>query len=49
MRNGEPDQYETEVYVCDSCNCAIPLDTASPAEDRADAQADMQIMAALGK
>lgn len=49
MRNGEHDQYETEVYVCDACNCTIPPDEADPAIDRTDALADMQIMQALGK
>jgi|GEM_PF-4417619 len=33
MRNGEIDQRDSEIYVCDDCNCAIPLDVANPAED----------------
>lgn len=38
--------YDTEVYVCDLCGCTVD---GNPAEDRADAQADAEIMNALDK
>lgn len=38
--------HEYEIYVCDACECVADGD---PAEDRADALADMQIMEARGK
>lgn len=44
--------YNTEVYVCGGaggCGHQLSPDEASPAEDRAEALADMQIMEALGK
>lgn len=43
------DGYSYQVYVCSIDGVQIPLDEASPAEDRADAIADSQIMQALGK
>ena len=46
MRNGEHDTYETEIYECQTCGIQVEGD---PAEDRADAIADSQIMEALGK
>lgn len=49
MRNGQADQYETNVYVCDHCNCTVPFDIADPAIDHAEAEIDRQIMEALGK
>ncbi|MCL4357703.1 hypothetical protein M1512_02310 [Patescibacteria group bacterium] len=41
--------HEYEIYVCDLCDCMIPLDEADPAIDRADAIDDSQTMDALGK
>lgn len=46
------DGYTTQVYICggaEGCGVTIDADVADPAEDRADALADMQIMEALGK
>lgn len=40
---------EYQIYVCNLCDCAIPLDEADPAIDQAEAIADSQIMEALGK
>lgn len=39
-------QRTSEVYVCNDCECTVDGD---PAEDRAEALADMQLMEALGK
>lgn len=39
-------QTDHEYYECDACECTVD---GNPAEDRADAIADMQIMEALGK
>lgn len=49
MRNGEYDDYEREVYVCDLCEETIDLDVADPLVDRQEAIDDMAIMEALGK
>jgi len=38
--------YDVEVYVCDDCECETD---GSPAEDRAEAIAEMQVMDALNK
>lgn len=46
MRNGEHDTYTTQIYECQTCGIQTDGD---PAEDRADAIADLQIMQALGK
>jgi hypothetical protein len=46
------DGYTYQAYVCggpEGCGTLIDRDVADPAEDRADALADMQIMEALGK
>lgn len=43
------DGYTYQAYVCTLDGVQIPLDEASPAEDRAEAIADSQIMQALGK
>lgn len=39
--------YTQEVYVCGVCG--VVIEDSSPASDRAEALADMQIMEALGK
>lgn len=42
--------YESEIYVCGGkYGCGVTIEDADPAEDRADAIADMQIMQARGK
>ena len=38
--------YDVEFYQCDACECEVD---GNPAEDRAEALADSQLMEALGK
>jgi hypothetical protein len=42
MRNGEPDQYDSEIYVCGGENgCGEMIEDVSPAQERAEALAEM--------
>lgn len=38
--SGDPDQYDTVVYVCDDCDETIDPDVADPALDRQEAEAE---------